>query len=82
MILLINCQLSLNPVILLPLRPASLTHKNPQRLSDLSTSNVWSNKKAIVQLANQVVGKFKNTLSIVLTGFHVLLKEMQIKRYF
>lgn len=59
-----------------------LTHKNSQRLSDLSTSNVWPNKKAIVQLANQVVGKFKNTLSIVLTGFHVLLKEMQIIRYF
>ena len=30
-IILLNCQLSLNPVILLPLRPASLTHKNPQR---------------------------------------------------
>ena len=82
MILQINCQLSLNPVILLPLCPASLAHKNPHRLSDLSTSNVWPNRKAIVQLVNQVVGKFKNALSIVLTGFHVLLKEMQIKRYF
>ena len=82
MILQINCQISLYPVILLPLCPASLTHENPHRLSDLSTSNVWPNRKAIVQLANQVVGKFKNALSIVLTGFHVLLKEMQIKRYF
>ena len=82
MILQINCQISLYPVILLPLCPASLTHENPHRLSDLSTSNVWPNRKAIVQLANQVVGKFKNALSIVLTGFHLLLKEMQIKRYF
>ena len=65
MILLINCQLSLTPVILLPLCPASLTHKNPHRLSDLSTSNVWPNRKAIVQLANQVVGKFKNAVSII-----------------